>query len=136
MKMPTWLNKVRAVFTRPQAPPKPVEQPVIKFQAALTEQVNPVDPMPDIWKGLPPGTPFRRAQAKFRELYRISLLKGGEKVAALRELRPYKGRGKNFDYPFVKRIESRQESRSKYEPHQGAGERARRTTPLWLRAAA
>ena len=130
MKMPTWLS---GAFRRKQAPPKPVEQEVIKFQAALTEQLKQVDPLPNIWKDLPPGTPFRRAIAKFRELHRISLLRGPAKAVALRELHPYQGRGKNYDYPFIKRVESRQMPRSKYEPHQGARECARRV-PAWMAA--
>jgi hypothetical protein len=80
----------------------------------------------NIWRDLPPGTPFRNAIAKFREIYRATLLKEPERTTALRNIEPYKGRGKNFDYPFIKRIESRPGDRSKYEPHQGERECYRR----------
>jgi hypothetical protein len=80
----------------------------------------------DIWRDLPPRTPFRNAIAKFREIFRATLLKQPERTMALSAIEPYKGRGKNFNYPFIKRLESRQAKPSKYEPHQGARERVRR----------
>lgn len=91
----------------------------------------------NIWRDLPPGTPFRNAIAKFREIFRAQLKKEPERTAALHAIEPYKGRGKNHNYPFIKRIESRQPKPSKYEPHQGELERARRCfdatnkTVLW-----
>lgn len=82
----------------------------------------------NIWRDLPPGTPFRNAIAKFREIFRATLLKEPERTTALRVIKPYQGRGKNYHYPFVKRMESRQPKPSKYEPHQGAREIDRRDT--------
>lgn len=80
----------------------------------------------DIWRDIPSGTPFRNAIAKFREIFRASILKEPERTAALHAIEPYKGRGKNFDYPFIKRIESSQPKPSKYEPHHGQREVNRR----------
>lgn len=80
----------------------------------------------NIWRDLPAGTPFRRAIAKFREIFRAHILKEPARSEALRNIKPYKGRGKNYDYPFIKRLESRQPKPSKYLPHQGVRERARR----------
>lgn len=80
----------------------------------------------NIWRDLPPGTPFRNAIAKFREIFRAHIMKEPERTAALHAIAPYKGRGKNFNYPFIKRAESRQPKPSKYEPHQGPRECTRR----------
>lgn len=88
----------------------------------VTEDQN----LGNVWRDLPPGTPFRNAIAKFREIFRAQLKKEPERTAALQAIEPYKGRGKNHNYPFIKRIESRQPKPSKYEPHQGAREQYRR----------
>lgn len=84
----------------------------------------------DIWRDIPSGTPFRNAIAKFREIFRASILKEPERTAALHAIESYKGRGKNLDYPFIKRIEARQPKSSKYQPHQGSRERSRRIQKL------
>lgn len=84
----------------------------------------------DIWRDIPPGTPFRNAIAKFREIFRAQLKKEPERTAALQAIKPYKGRGKNYNYPFVKRIESRQPKPSRYEPHQSRRECDRRIANL------
>ena len=88
----------------------------------------------NIWRDLPPGTPFRNAIAKFREIYRATLLKEPERTSALRAIEPYRGRGKNHEYPFVRRIESRQSNASKYAPHQGKREKDRRVFEALPRA--
>lgn len=80
----------------------------------------------DIWRDLPPGTPFRNAIAKFREIFRARLLKEPERTTALANIEPYRGRGKNYNYPFIKRLEARQAKASKYEPHQASRECNRR----------
>lgn len=76
----------------------------------------------NIWRDLPPGTPFRNAIAKFREIFRAQLLKEPARTTALHAIKPYKGRGKNHNYPFIKRLESRQPKPSKYKPHHSARE--------------
>lgn len=86
----------------------------------------------NIWRDLPPGTPFRNAIAKFRELFRAYLLKEPERTTALRSIEPYTGRGKNFNYPFIKRLESRQPEPSMYRPHQSVRELHRRATAMML----
>ena len=80
----------------------------------------------NVWRDLPPGTPFRNAIAKFREIFRATLLKEPQRTTALQAIEPYKGRGKNYNYPFIKRIESRQPKSSKYAPHQSTQEKFRR----------
>jgi hypothetical protein len=80
----------------------------------------------NIWRDLPPRTPFRNAIAKFREIFRAQLLKEPERTTALANIESYRGRGKNHNYPFIKRLESRQAKLSKYEPHQGSRECNRR----------
>jgi hypothetical protein len=84
----------------------------------------------NIWRDIPPGAPFRNAIAKFREIFRAKLLKEPERTTALANIEPYRGRGKNYNYPFIRRIESRQDNRSKYEPHQGFRECSRRIRTL------
>lgn len=84
----------------------------------------------NIWRDLPSGMPFRNAIAKFREIFRAQLLKEPERTTALANIEPYKGRGKNHSYPFIKRLESRQAKPSKYEPHQGSRECDRRIAKL------
>jgi hypothetical protein len=87
--------------------------------------MNPVIPM------IPPGTPFRRLNMKLAEMAYIRSRPKHERTILALKMRPYKGRGKNFNYPFTgPAIENRPGNRSKYKPHQGTREivrRARRT---------
>jgi hypothetical protein len=87
----------------------------------------------NIWRDLPAGTPFRNAIAKFRQIFRAQLKPLAERAAALQAIEPYKGRGKNHNYPFIKRLESKQVKPSKHEPHQGARECERRASQSYRR---
>lgn len=76
---------------------------------------------------LPPGTPYRRARLIWNAIFRAQALPDkAKRFAALKAVPQYFSRGKGRNKPFVKRIESRQEDRSKYFPHQGEKEMARR----------
>jgi hypothetical protein len=52
------------------------------------------------------GTPFRRAIMKFRELAFAESRPAGERELILSRIKPYKGRGKNHNYPFIAKAET------------------------------
>jgi hypothetical protein len=70
--------------------------------------------------------PFRWARVKLAELVLISRMPREQQIVAMAKVEPLRHRGKGGGYARIKRIESRQPNASKYMPHQGKNEIARR----------
>lgn len=79
-----------------------------------------------------PGTPFRALRIHGMKVGAAMALPEPARTIALRAIPPYKGRGKNFDYPFVKRCDSLASNPkpSKYKPHVGRWEKLKRVLGL------
>lgn len=72
------------------------------------------------------GVKFRRARLAFHQIARALQLPKEKRVAALMAIPVYKSRGKGRSKPFIASCVNRKADRSKYFPHQGVKETARR----------